>query len=72
MGRREKSLTLNKAVKKLAALTDKSWSTLSSEEQAEKLRSFLHFNASLKKKERAKSSRPSRVPPGRRRALARG
>ena len=61
MKRKEKSLKLNGAVKKLAALTDKSWSRLSTGEQAEKLRNFRQFIASLKKKERAKSSKSSRV-----------
>jgi hypothetical protein len=72
MKRNEKPLTMDEAVEKLAAITQKTWAKFTPEEQARNLRNFRKFMVSLKKKERAKPSRSPRVPSGRRRALTRG
>jgi len=69
MKRKDKPLTMDEAVKMLAALTENTWSKFSPQEQAQRLRNCREFIASLKKKERAKPSRSPRVPSGRRRAL---
>ena len=70
MKRKEKPLTMDKAVEKLAAILDPVWSNFPLEEKAERLRKTKQFISSVKRKERAKASKSSRVPPGRRRVLA--
>jgi|GEM_PF-1706612 len=70
MKRKEKPLTMDEAVAKLAALLEPVWSKFSPEEKAERLRKTKQFISSVKRKERAKSSKSARVRPGRRRAQA--
>ena len=70
MKRKEKPLTLDEAVEKLAAILEPVWSKFSPEEKAERLRKTKQFISSVKRKERAKASKSSRVRPGRRRVLA--
>ncbi len=72
MKRKEKPLTMDEAVEKLAALLEPVWSKFTPEEKAERLRKAKQFISSMKRKKRAKSSKSSRVRPGRRRALAGG
>ncbi len=72
MKRKEKPLTMDEAVEKLAAITDSFLSQLSPEERAKRLNNFSKTIASLKKKRLAKSSAPRRTSPGRHRARARG
>jgi hypothetical protein len=69
MKRKEKPLTMDEAVEQLAALLEPVWSKFTPEEKAERLRKTGQFIASVKRKARAKASKSSRVPPGRRRAL---
>jgi hypothetical protein len=72
MKRKDKSLTMDEAVEKLAAIMEPVWSRMSTEEKQERLRNFGKVISSLKKKRHAKPSRSARVRPDRRRALARG
>jgi hypothetical protein len=69
MKRKEKPLTMDESVEKLAALLQPVWSKFTPEEKAERLRKTKKFISSVKRKERAKVSKSSRVRPGRRRAL---
>jgi hypothetical protein len=70
--RKEKPLTMEEAVKKFAAITDRVMAKFSPEERARRFRNAAKMIASLKKKERAKLSKSHRSSPGRRRILARG
>jgi hypothetical protein len=70
MKRKEKPLSMDEAVEKLAALLEPVWSKFTPEEKVERLRKTKQFISSVKRKERAKASKSSRVRPGRRRALA--
>ncbi len=66
MKRKEKPLTMDEAVEKLAALLEPVWSKFTPVEKAERLRRTKKFISSVKRKERAKVSKSSRVRPGRR------
>ncbi len=70
MKRKEKFLTMDEAVEKLAAITDSFLSKLSPEERAKRTRNFSKTIASLKKKRLAKPSAPRRTSPDLRRARA--
>lgn len=70
MKRKEKTSTMDEAVEKLAAIMEPVWSKFSPEEKARRLRNCRKFISSVKRKERAKPSKSSRVLPSRRRALA--
>jgi hypothetical protein len=70
MKRKEKQMTMDEAIKKLAVLLDPVWSKFTPEEKAERLRKTKHFISSVKRKERAKASKSSRVRPVRRRVRA--
>jgi hypothetical protein len=67
-----KALTIDEAVTQLAAITEPDWSKSTNEQKAEKLRNFGRVISALKKKKRAKRSKSSPIPRGRRRALGRG
>jgi hypothetical protein len=70
MKRKEKPLTMDEAVEKLAAITDSFLAKLSPEEREKRLRDFSRFIPSAKKKRLAKLSRPRQTSQGRRRARA--
>jgi hypothetical protein len=71
MKRKEKSLTMDEAVEKLAAITDRVMAKFSPEERARRFRKFAKVVRALKKKENAKPSRRPRVGQGRARTIAR-
>ena len=70
MKRKEKPLTMDEAVEKVVAILEPVWSKFTPEEKTERLRKTKKFISSVKRKERAKASKSSRVRPGRRRAQA--
>jgi len=57
MKRKEKPLTMDEAVKKLAAITDRVMARFSHEERARRFRKFANAVRALKKKENAKPLR---------------
>jgi hypothetical protein len=72
MKRKEKQLTMDEAVEKFAALTDKVMAKFSPEERARRFRNAARIVAAAKKKERARLSKSPRSSSRRRRIQARG
>jgi hypothetical protein len=72
MKRKEKPLTMDEAVKKLAAITDRVMAGFSPEERARRSRKFAKAVRALKKKENAKPLRRPWVHPDRAPTLVRG
>jgi len=55
MKRKEKPLSMDEAVEKLAALLEPVWSKFTPQEKTERLRRTKQFISSVKRKERAKA-----------------